>query len=111
MNVRARQTPSGDWAISWIRRTRVGGDDWEAVDVPLAAPDLDEYVLEITDGLGAVLRTIAASGPSATYTAAMMVTDFGMPVTDFVGRLYQVSEIVGRGAPWDGVIAAREFGA
>lgn len=30
--------PSGSWDIGWIRRTRLGGDDFAAPDVPLGEP-------------------------------------------------------------------------
>ncbi len=30
-----RNPSTFDWTLSWIRRTRIDGDNWEAPDVPL----------------------------------------------------------------------------
>ena len=93
-----------------MRRTRVGGDDWEAVEVPLTAPDFEQYELEVLSGGGAVLRTVTGLTSAAfEYTAAMMTADFGAPVFSFTARIYQMSTAVGRGAPWEGLIYPTVF--
>lgn len=110
-DVQVRQDSAGDWHITWIRRTRVGGDDWEAVEVPLEAPDLDEYELDVLDGPGGtVLRTVTGLASAAfEYTTAMMTADFGMSVFNFNARIYQMSGTVGRGAPWEGLVYPTVF--
>jgi hypothetical protein len=47
----------------------------------------------------AVVRTIAVTAPSATYSAANQTTDFGAAQAEVVVRLQQISALVGRGLP------------
>jgi hypothetical protein len=96
VHVRAQRT-GGDVAISWIRRTRVGGDVWEAPEVPFGE-DAESYEVHILDG-GIVKRTLQSATPSVTYTAAEQVADFGaeQPACDV--RVYQLSASYGRGSP------------
>ncbi|MEJ0041059.1 MAG: glucose-1-phosphate cytidylyltransferase [Rhizomicrobium sp.] len=72
---------SGDLVLSWIRRTRLGGDNWDQTDVPLAEEN-ERYDIEILDAGGHVIRAISAN-PSASYTyaAAQIAADFpsGLP--------------------------------
>jgi hypothetical protein len=87
----------GDLAITWVRRTRIGGDSWDAVEVPLGE-ESERYEIDILDG-AAVKRTIVAATPSVTYTAADQTADFGSPQTALDVRIYQVSAVAGRGTP------------
>ncbi|MDZ7905069.1 MAG: glycoside hydrolase/phage tail family protein [Cypionkella sp.] len=64
---------SGDLGISWIRRTRIDGDTWQAVEVPLGETH-EVYVLRIVQG-GNLLREVVLGMPSFTYTAAMRALD------------------------------------
>ena len=93
-HLRAVTNPAGDTAISWIRRTRISGDSWDQPDVPLGE-EAEAYEVDILDGLGAPVRSIASSSPSAVYTAAQRASDgiaapFGIAVT-------QLSASYGRG--------------
>ena len=88
---------AGDIHISWIRRTRIGGDNWEVTEVPLGE-DSEEYALDILDG-DTVVCTLAASSTSATYSAAEQVADFGTPPPAIAVRVYQLSASYGRGSP------------
>jgi len=97
VHVRGVRSPAGDLAISWVRRTRIGGDSWEGVEVPLAE-DLEAYEVDILDG-AAVVRTLAASSPAVAYTAAQQTADFGAPQSALAVRVYQLSAVAGRGAP------------
>jgi hypothetical protein len=87
----------GDLAITWIRRTRLGGDSWEAAEVPLGE-EAERYEVDILDG-GAVVRTLPAATPSVTYSAADQTTDFGSLQSSIDVRLYQLSAVFGRGSP------------
>ena len=86
-----------DIAVTWVRRTRVGGALLDGTgDVPVSE-DQELYELALYDGAGNVLRTVTdLSSPAFTYTAAMQAEDFpgGGP-----GRIavWQVSAQVGRG--------------
>jgi hypothetical protein len=88
---------SGDLAMSWVRRTRFGGDGWDAAEVPLAEAD-ERYELDILDG-ALVKRTLSVSTPAATYTAAQQIADFGAPQAAISTRVYQLSAVTGRGSP------------
>jgi len=46
-----------------------------------------------------LVRTIAVTAPSATYSAAHQTTDFGAAQAEVFVRLQQISALVGRGLP------------
>ena len=96
VHVRGKRT-AGDLAISWVRRTRIGGDSWDAVDVPLGE-ESERYEVDILDGV-AVRRTLAATSPTVTYTAAQQTADFGSPQAAIDLRVCQLSAVRGRGTP------------
>ncbi len=96
--VRVRASRSGgDVTISWLRRTRAGGDTWEAPEVPLGE-DIESYEVDILDA-GSVVRTLASSVPSVAYSAAEQSADFGAPQSSLDVRVYQLSASYGRGTP------------
>ncbi|RVU17509.1 baseplate multidomain protein megatron [Methylobacterium oryzihabitans] len=96
-HARARRLGNGDLALTWIRRTRLDGDAWEQAEVPLAE-EREAYELDVLAGDGSVLRTLAASEPAVTYTAAMQAADAGGPVAAVSLALFQLSTTWGRGA-------------
>lgn len=85
----------GDLELSWVRRTRISGDNWEQTEVPLGE-DGEAYEVDVMNG-STVVRTISASSPSATYTAAQQATDWGSPQSSYTVRVYQLSASYGRG--------------
>ena len=87
----------GDLAISWKRRTRIGGDAWEQREVPLAE-DSEAYEADILSGVN-VVRTLAAAAPTVIYTAAQQIADFGAPQSAVAVKIYQISQSFGRGTP------------
>lgn len=90
----ARRTADGI-LLTWIRRTRLGGDAWEPADVPLAE-DMERYEIDILSG-GALKRTLAVPEPSALYLAAQETADFGTRQSSLTVRIAQISAAVGRG--------------
>ena len=86
---------SGELTISWLRRTRIGGDWRDNVDVPLSEAT-EAYEVDIMDGAD-VVRTISASTQTASYSAAEQTLDFGSAQAAVTARVYQLSAIVGRG--------------
>ncbi|WP_020185887.1 glycoside hydrolase/phage tail family protein [Methylopila sp. 73B] len=97
----ARRSTGGDVALRWIRRTRIGGDDFDAREVRLAE-ETEAYEVAILDGPGAVLRTLAATTPSATYAASDQIADFGALPAAFDFEVRQLSAVVGLGLPATG---------
>ena len=63
--------------------------------------DEERYEIDILDG-PAVKRTLTATTPAATYTAAEQTADFGAPQSSISLRLYQLSATRGRGTARDG---------
>jgi hypothetical protein len=71
-HLKSRWTSAGD-SVMWVRRTRIDGDSWESVEVPLSE-DVERYVLRVTQG-GSVLREVEVGSPEWTYTAAQKSAD------------------------------------
>jgi hypothetical protein len=88
----------GDITLSWVRRTRIGGDRWEPEEVPLGEAS-ELYDVEILNAAGTlVVRSVLGlTTPSFLYTAAMQTADFGAPVTSLRWRVAQKSASFGRG--------------
>ncbi|MBC7668823.1 MAG: glycoside hydrolase/phage tail family protein [Gemmatimonadaceae bacterium] len=87
---------SVDSLVSWIRRTRVAGDGWEAV-VPLGE-EREAWRVEILDG-EMVVRTVETAASAFTYTAAQRAADFPAGPTGLVAvRIAQGSALFGWGA-------------
>ena len=95
-DIRARWNVSGDIALSWIRRTRIGGDSWEQADVPLGE-DSEAYEIDIYNG-ASVVRTLTVAAPAASYTLAQQTADFGVQQYAVMAAIYQMSSTFGRGA-------------
>jgi hypothetical protein len=97
---RRPRTP-GDLTIRWVRRSRsLAADNWGAVEAPLAE-EAEAYEVEILDG-ATVKRVLSMSSTSALYTAAQQTSDWGAPLGpgDTLDiRIYQLSALIGRGAP------------
>ena len=95
---------SGDIILSWLRRTRsLAGDSWNAPEVPLGEAS-EVYDVEVLNGGGSVIRTVAGIGTAAwTYTAVMQTADFGALVTNLRLRVFQNGQL-GRGAPAETIL-------
>ncbi|MXQ07632.1 host specificity protein [Alphaproteobacteria bacterium GH1-50] len=72
-HVRARRDESGDVTVTWVRRTRIDGDRWEPLDVPLGEV-AESYVVRVFVG-SALRREVTVSTPSWTYGAAEAAAD------------------------------------
>ncbi len=96
VHLRARRE-GGDLRLSWIRRTRTGGDSW-AGEVPLAEQS-ERYAVTIYDG-AAVVRALETTTPEYLYAAADIASDFGLegPGAAIEFAVAQVSDAVGAGA-------------
>ena len=95
VHIRSQREDTGDVVVSWIRRTRVGGDNWEATEVPLGET-AEFYALDILDG-PTVKRTLHAMTPGVVYSDADQIADFGGRQPSYQVRVYQVSPEYGRG--------------
>ena len=88
---------NGDRKISWIRRTRLGGDDWGADDVPLSEAQ-EGWKIEVLKG-ETVVRTVQSQTAQWLYTASDQATDFSQGQIAIISvRVAQASASFGWGA-------------
>lgn len=82
--------------ISWQRRTRINGDWRDLVDVPLNE-ESERYEVDIMQGATVKRTLLNLTSPSAIYTAAQQIADFGAVQSSITVNVYQLSTSVGRG--------------
>ncbi len=87
---------SGDITISWLRRSRESSTWRDYVDMPLSE-SVEAYKIEIIDDENQIVRTISAGTTSVIYTISEQTTDFGGSQDSIKARVYQISELVGKG--------------
>lgn len=96
-----RHPSTNDWSLEWIRRTRVGGAWRDYVDATLGEAT-ESYEVDIfsNNTYATLKRTLSGlATPTAAYTSAQQVTDFGGNQSTLYVKVYQVSSDVGRGYP------------
>lgn len=105
VSLRAAFNLGGDLVIRWTRRDRFGLTLTSGHDIVMSEA-VEAYEVVIGDGASpdGVARTLTATTPTVTYTAAQIVADFGSPPTSFDVRVYQISAVVGRGYPAEGTL-------
>ncbi len=95
---------SDNLTIDWVRRTRIGGEWLDFIEVPLGE-DEELYEVDILTGAGTVIRTIEVTAETALYTATQQESDFsGMVQNPVDVNVYQLSNVVGRGYPGNALI-------
>ncbi len=72
-HVQAVRAANGDMDLSWIRRTRIGGDAWEGLEVPLGE-ETEQYLIQIVDD-GQVRREAIVGAPRWNYAQSMQMAD------------------------------------
>jgi hypothetical protein len=93
VHLRALPGASGELTLSWIRRTRIGGDSWSGLDVPLGEA-FEAYLLRIVKA-GTVVREVSVAQPQWTYAASMIAADAVAP--SFEVHVAQLSDVFGPG--------------
>ncbi len=63
----------GGLTVNWTRRTRIDGDSWQSLEVPLGE-DLERYHLRILDGQN-VVREAETTSPAWSYSAGDIASD------------------------------------
>jgi len=95
-----RHPSTNDWTLTWIRRTRIGGEWRDLVDAPLSeAAEAYEIDIFSSNTYTTLKRALTNSTPTVAYTSAQQVTDFGSNQSTLYVRIYQMSSTVGRGFP------------
>jgi len=95
VQVKGARDGSGNLTITWKRRTRWYGEWLDGTDVPLFE-DAEKYEIDILSG-STVKRTITATTPTAAYSAADQVVDFGSAQSAINIAVYQINAVIGRG--------------
>lgn len=88
---------SNNLTVTWIRRSRLRSPGLGNGPVPLGE-ETELYEIDIFTG-AVVVRTITATTPSITYTAAQQTADGKTPGAAVTMRIYQMSGTAGRGFP------------
>ncbi len=83
----------GDDTLTWVRRTRIGGDDWTREEVPLAET-IEAYSLRIY-AQGSLIREEKLTEPRYVYSAAMRAAD-GVS-GQYRYEIAQISDLFGAG--------------
>ena len=96
VHIRSKRDDAG-LHIHWIRRSRIGGDSWEGTEIPLGE-ERERYEVDVIDG-ASTLRTLTTSIPTALYSTADQLADFGTEPDALTIRIHQLSERFGRGTP------------
>lgn len=94
-HIKGNRDSSGNLAIEFKRRTRFNGGWVDNIDVPLNEAS-ESYTLRIMNGT-TVKRTFNLTSPSATYTSAQQITDFGSNQATVSVQVWQNSAVVGAG--------------
>jgi hypothetical protein len=84
----------GDLSVAWVRRTRIGGDSWSGIEVPLGEAR-EAYLLRVVKD-GAIRREATVAQPVWTYSAAMAAAD--AVTAPFELHVAQLSDTFGAGA-------------
>ena len=84
---------TGPHSVGWIRRTRIGGDSWDGLEVPLGEAR-EQYLVRVVAG-AEELRSTTVTFPAFTYGAAERGAD-GVTGAYRI-EVAQVSEVFGPG--------------
>ena len=88
---------SSNLTVNWIRRTRLRSPGLGNGPVPIGE-QTEAYEVDIYSG-ASVVRTITATTPSIAYSAAEQTADGLTPGNAVTMRIYQMSDVAGRGFP------------
>lgn len=88
-----RAVAGPDIALSWVRRTRIGGDAWGGAEAPLGEA-AERYRVRVLAG-GMAVRSVETTAPSFVYDAAMRAADGTAGAITFA--VAQISERYGDG--------------
>ncbi len=103
VHVKAVRDSSGNVTFSWVRRNRLHGQWRDYVDVPLSE-NSELYDIEIMDGETVVRSFLNVAATTSDYSAAEQNADFGSVQSNISVRIYQISDIVGRGKAASAVV-------
>ncbi|MCX5493086.1 glycoside hydrolase/phage tail family protein [Kaistia dalseonensis] len=86
---------AGAVALSWIRQTRIGGDGWDQVEVPLGEAS-EAYRVELLEGT-TLRATYTVESPALGLSASTLAAVLSAPGATFIARVAQMSATAGPG--------------
>jgi hypothetical protein len=92
-HLRVEEDAASNLRVTWKRRTRIDGDTWQSVEVPLGE-DLESYLLRVVQG-AAVRAEYAVGQAEFVYSPAMRSADLVSGAFSF--EIAQVSSAYGPG--------------
>ncbi|MDZ4134881.1 MAG: hypothetical protein U1D06_04695 [Paracoccaceae bacterium] len=93
VHLRVAMDDAGDLQMNWVRRTRIDGDSWESVEVPLGE-DREIYLIRVIRN-DALVRELTVTAPAWAYKVAQRLGD---GVTgSFILQVAQMSDRFGHG--------------
>ncbi|MEM7461696.1 MAG: hypothetical protein AAF362_03360, partial [Pseudomonadota bacterium] len=95
VHLEAANSSNDDIILSWIRRSRISSDSWDAVEIPLGETE-ETYLVEILDDGGSTVRTVYVQEPQYVYTPAEQIEDHGQLVSVLE---FSVAQIASSGLP------------
>lgn len=95
VQVRGSRDTGNDLTVTWLRRSRLRTPGLGLGDAPLGETT-EAYEIDILSG-ATVVRTVATTVETLTYTAAQQTTDGLTPGDPVDLEVYQISETRGRG--------------
>jgi hypothetical protein len=97
-HLRAVKENTNDIKIEWIRRSRINGEWTNGMDVSLGE-QVEKYDVEIySDSMyNNVKRIVNVGSQECLYSSENQIEDFGSNQTTLYVRIYQISDLVGRG--------------
>lgn len=100
----ARRRPTGV-VLSWIRRSRIDGDSWEAAEIPLGE-ESERYRVTIRAG-DEVRRVVEVGTAAMLYELPDELADFGSPQSALDIELSQLGAAAGVGLARRGLVMVR----
>lgn len=89
VHLRCLFAPDGSLDLRWVRRTRIGGDGWDGIDVPLGE-EIERYRVAVGDGSGREI-VLETGSPVATLGAAQQRAAFDALPASVEARVAQFS--------------------
>jgi hypothetical protein len=96
----SRHPSTNDWTLTWVYRSRFSG--WRDYVDAVMSEATESYVIELWNSSGTytlLIKTYTATTPNLIYTSAQQVADYGSNQATLYLKIYQVSEVTGRGYP------------
>ena len=85
---------AGNAHLTWVRRTRLGGDSWDGIEVPLGEEG-ESYLLSISTLDGVLKREVLLTEPNFNYSSTLQaLDDVG---EGFRATVQQLSQVFGPG--------------